>query len=262
MKTSEIFDVTGTSVVVTGAASGLGRAIAEAFSDNGARVVLVDWNREALAQAEQELRARGGAVWSEYLDVSDFEAVNLFFDKVAERQGGIDTVFANAGKSTGSAVSRPEGRLLQVTREQWVGGMDVNLHGAFATVQAAARQMLPRKRGAIIVTASIAGLKPNIVSGYAYHVAKAGVAHLARVAAKELGAEGVRINVIAPGPFATNIGNGRLRNSAAVGDFVSTVPLGRVADPAEIKGLALLLGSPASSYINGAVIPIDGGDSA
>jgi NAD(P)-dependent dehydrogenase (short-subunit alcohol dehydrogenase family) len=132
----------------------------------------------------------------------------------------------------------------------------------FVSIQAAAAHMKTQRDGRIIVTSSIAGLGAEPVVGYAYIATKAAVANLVRQAAHELAGYNVMVNAIAPGPFRTNIGGGRLNDPEAVKQFEGMVPLGRIASTDEIKGLALLLASPASSYLTGAVIPIDGGSSA
>ena len=120
-------------------------------------------------------------------------------------------------------------------------------------------QMKKQRSGSIVVTSSVAALKPSPMSSAAYHAAKAAVAQLVRLEALELAPYNVRINAIAPGPFKTNIANRRMHDPDAAKRFASSVPLGRLAEIDEIKGLALLLASSASSYITGAVIPIDGG---
>jgi NAD(P)-dependent dehydrogenase (short-subunit alcohol dehydrogenase family) len=262
MKAAQLFDVTGLVTVVTGGGSGIGYAMAEAMADNGARVILVDVDRARIEAAKARLSERGGTVSGEVLDISDVPAVNALFDRIAAEHGRIDVAFANAGVTAGPGYGSPEGVIEKVSMDLWRSSMGVNLDGTFATLQAAARHMKPRRRGSIVVTASIAGLKTSPLPGYAYHAAKAAVAHLVRLAAKEMGAHGVRVNGIAPGPFATNMANGRMLDPVVAAKFAATVPLGRMAEPDEAKGLALLLASPASSYINGAVIPIDGGDSA
>jgi NAD(P)-dependent dehydrogenase (short-subunit alcohol dehydrogenase family) len=140
--------------------------------------------------------------------------------------------------------------------------LDVNLTGTFVTMQAAARHMVPRKSGRIVVVASIAGLiaEPNV--GYAYAAAKAAVVNLVRQAALELAPHNVLVTGIAPGPFRTNIGGGRIANPEVAKRFEAMVPLGRIAEPREMKGLALLLASPASSFMTGVTVPIDGGVTA
>lgn len=127
------------------------------------------------------------------------------------------------------------------------------------TMRAAARHMKTRRSGRIVVTSSIAGLRAEPMSGYAYVASKAAVNNLVRQAALELAPYNVLVNAIAPGPFATNINQGRLRLPEAAARLRDYVPLGRIAEAQEIKGLALLLASDASSYITGAIIPIDGG---
>jgi len=130
------------------------------------------------------------------------------------------------------------------------------------TVQAAAEVMKAQKRGRIIVTASIGGMRSEPMTGYAYATTKAAICNLVRHAALELATHGVVVNAIAPGPFLTNIGNGRLNDPAVRAAFAADVPQGRLAHTDEIQGLALLLASPAASFITGAVIPIDGGATA
>ena len=123
--------------------------------------------------------------------------------------------------------------------------------------------MKAQRSGRIIVTSSIGGIRAEPMVGYAYAATKAAVSNLVRQAALELAPYNVLINAIAPGPFLTNIGGGRLhREPETAQSFAEMVPLGRLARPDELKGLALLLASPASSFITGAVIPIDGGVTA
>ena len=131
-----------------------------------------------------------------------------------------------------------------------------------ATLRAAARHMKPRRQGRVIVTSSIAGIRAEPLSGYAYVASKAAVNNLVRQAAVELAPFNVLVNAIAPGPFATGLNGGRLRLPESAERMRTHIPLGRIADTSEIKGLALLLASPASSYMTGAIIPVDGGASA
>jgi len=171
-------------------------------------------------------------------------------------------VFANAGITGGPGFSNPEGEIDAASLDLWEQCLRVNLSGAFFTMRAAARHMKRQRSGSIVVTASVAALKASSLPSYGYHAAKAGIAQAVRVAALELGPYDVRINAIAPGPFATNIGNGRMKTPEGAAMFAKTLPMARVAELKEIKGLALLLASPASSFITGAVIPIDGGTQA
>jgi NAD(P)-dependent dehydrogenase (short-subunit alcohol dehydrogenase family) len=137
----------------------------------------------------------------------------------------------------------------------------VNLSGVFATIQVAVRHMKPRRRGRIIVTTSIASFRNQGWIGTPYMPAKAGAAHLVRQAALELAEFNITVNAIAPGAFATNIGGGRLKSAEVAATVSRGIPLGRVADPRDVQGLALFLASRAASFVTGAEIPIDGGAS-
>lgn len=256
MKASQLFDVSGYVAIVTGAASGLGLAMAEVMAENGATVVLTDIDGSSLAAATKRLADRGGAVHSEILDVSDRDAVARCVAATARKFGRLDVAFANAGISAGPG----SGQMENVTWSKWDSVLDINLTGVFATMLSASKIMKPQRNGRIIVTASIAGVRGEEMVGYAYAATKAAVCNLVRQAAIELGPHNVLVNAIAPGPFRTNIADGRLHRDPEVEKaFARECPLGRIAEVDEIKGLALLLASPASSYINGSVIPIDGG---
>jgi NAD(P)-dependent dehydrogenase (short-subunit alcohol dehydrogenase family) len=254
-----LFDVRNERVIVTGAASGLGFAMAEVMAEGGARVTLADLNSEMLEEATGELAEAGAQVRSFQLDVSDGGQVDALFKDVVEAQGGVDVVFANAGISLEPGFTDPEGGLAEIDREAWQRVLDVNLSGVVFTMGAAAETMKRQGSGKIVVTASNAGLKVEPLVGYSYAATKAAVAHVVRQAAIELGPHGINVNAIAPGPFRTRIGGGRLPDAKVEGLWRDLIPLGRMAETDELKGLALLLGSPAASFITGAVILIDGG---
>jgi NAD(P)-dependent dehydrogenase (short-subunit alcohol dehydrogenase family) len=258
-----MFDLTGQVALVTGAASGLGLAVTEVLAANGAHVAMLDVNEAGLAAAAEKLRADGAAVETHVADIADRKMMSGLIDAVAARQDRLDIAFANAGISAGPGFQfGPAGGLLAASPEKWDQVMAINLTGTFTTMQAAARHMIPKKSGRIIVIASIAGLmaEPNV--GYAYAASKAAVVNLVRQAAVELAPHNVLVSGIAPGPFRTNISGGRINDPNVARYFEAMVPLGRIAEPAEIKGLALLLASPASSYMTGITIPIDGGATA
>jgi NAD(P)-dependent dehydrogenase (short-subunit alcohol dehydrogenase family) len=249
----DLFDVRDTRVVVTGAASGLGFAMAEVMSDCGARVTLADVDGERLEEATARL---GGQVRSAQVDVSKADQVERLFAGVLEEQGGVDVVFANAGISLEPGVVDPEGGFGAFDRGRWERVLGVNLNGVVFTMQAAAERMKRQGSGRIVVTASTAGLRPDPLVGYSYSATKFAVVGLVRQAALELAPHGVHVNAIAPGPFHTRIGG-----DTEIPDSVweSVVALGRMAEPEELKPVALLLGSRASSFMTGAVIPVDGG---
>ncbi|MGH8987141.1 MAG: SDR family NAD(P)-dependent oxidoreductase [Acidimicrobiales bacterium] len=255
-----IFDVGGVRAAVTGAASGLGFAMAEVLALNGARVSLLDSNAELLESAVKELEAQGGTVSGELIDVSDPEAVDRAFGAIARREGGLDAVFANAGISRGAGIVVEEGQIENADRAAFRQVIDVNLDGVVWTVQAAARVMRPQRSGRIVVTASTAGLSTEAFCGYGYIAAKGAVVNLVRQAALDLARDNVLVNGIAPGPFFTRIGGPSGGEPEVVAYWASTVPLGRMADPSELQGLVLLLAAPrASTFLTGAIIPVDGG---
>jgi NAD(P)-dependent dehydrogenase (short-subunit alcohol dehydrogenase family) len=262
MTPDHLFDLSGRTAVVTGAAGGLGLAIAEALLHAGARAVLTDADEVALHKELARLQAAHPLAEARVLDVVDGAAVDALMDELAARHGGIDCVFANAGISAGRGFLVEAGSLENIDLDAWRRVHAINLDGVLHTIRAAARHMKPRGRGRIVVTSSIAGLRAEPVSGYAYVSTKAAVNNLVRQAAMELAPHNVLVNAIAPGPFATNINGGRLRLPESVERMRTYIPLGRIAQAREIQGLALLLASDAGSYITGAVIPVDGGASA
>jgi NAD(P)-dependent dehydrogenase (short-subunit alcohol dehydrogenase family) len=263
MRAEALFDVRGHVAIVTGAASGLGLAMAEVMAENGSAVTMLDIDAVGLDAAATRLKEAGHAVEAIGLDVGDTARLRATIDAVAEKHGRLDVVFANAGISAGRSFQFPEGEIDAVDIEKWQQVLQVNLTSVFVTLQAAAERMKAQRSGRIIVTSSIGGIRAERMVGYAYAATKAAVNNLVRQAALELAPYNVLVNAIAPGPFLTNIAGGRLhREPETVQKFADIVPLGRIARPDELKGLALLLASPASSFITGAVIPIDGGASA
>lgn len=262
MKRPSMFDLTGQTMLVTGAASGIGLAISEALLDAGAAVVMADMDGEHLAQQAARMKDQFPQVSSVQIDVRDTLAVDRMVDDIITQLGAIDAVFANAGISAGRGFMVETGRLENIDMDAWHKVMSVNLDGVLATMRAASRHMKARGQGRIIVTSSIAGMRAEAISGYAYVASKAAVNNLVRQAAIELAPHNVLVNAIAPGPFSTEINGGRLRLPESIERMRTIIPLGRIADPEEIKGIALLLASPASSYMTGAIIPVDGGASA
>jgi NAD(P)-dependent dehydrogenase (short-subunit alcohol dehydrogenase family) len=269
MKIADLFKVEGYGVIVTGGASGLGLGYAEALAENGARVTLLDAHAQRVSEETQRLRNAGWDVRGAVVDVTDHAALERAFDAAVDAHGRLDVVFANAGIDSGPGFvsgwvgsQRPrvaEGALENYTDERWNRVIDINLTGVFATLRAAARHMKPRRSGRIIVTTSLAATKCEGVIGAAYMAAKAGAAHLMENVALELAAYNITVNAIAPGFFITNIGGGHAKNPAVQEIVSKHVPMHRVGFPEDIKGLALFLASPASAYLTGQQIVIDGG---
>jgi NAD(P)-dependent dehydrogenase (short-subunit alcohol dehydrogenase family) len=269
VSSSDLFDVTGFGVIVTGGASGLGLAYGEALAANGARVTLIDVDESALKQQVARLEGEGLDVRGAVADVTDHDALDQAVDGAAQAYGRLDVAFANAGIDPGAGFvgawaggERPrvqEGALENYTTERWARVIDINLSGIFATARAAARHMRPRRSGRIIITTSLAATKVEPAIGAAYMAAKAGARHLMHTIALELAAYGITANAIAPGFFVTNIGGGHAHNPELQAAIARDVPMHRIGQPDDIKGVALFLAAPASQYITGQEIVIDGG---
>ncbi len=255
----DLFSVQGKVALVTGGASGLGYAFSSILADAGATVVIADWDLEGLGKAVTGLADAGGKVIGKRLDVSDATAVHAAADSIAADYGSIDIAFANAGVARGRPPTLPEGWLDDMSMTDYGALIDINLHGVVYTVQAAAKHMKRQRSGSIVTTASTAGLRNDPYTPYSYAIAKAGVINFTRQAAHDLARWGVRVNAIAPGPFRTHLGGKAPISAQAEAMWSAVVPLGRMGDPAEIRGLALLLASAAGSFMTGGVYPVDGG---
>lgn len=259
----QLFDVAGTRAVVTGAAGGLGFAMAEVLADCGARVTLADVDADRLEASTAALAGRGATVRSFVVDVSDESRVQALIEDVVAADGGLDTVFANAGIALVPGFAVEGGQTLDaVERSVWHGVLRVNLDGVLFTMKHAAAVMKRQGSGRIVVTSSNAGLRAEPEVCYGYAASKAAIVNLVRQAALELAPHGVHVNAICPGPFkGTRIGGGVTENPTPELEhmWARTVPLGRMGDPDELKGLVLLLASPASSFMTGAAYLIDGG---
>jgi NAD(P)-dependent dehydrogenase (short-subunit alcohol dehydrogenase family) len=269
MKISDLFKVAGHAVAVTGGASGIGLGYTEALAANGAHVTMLDVHAARLESETRRLRAAGLAVAGALVDVTDHPALDDALNTIVRTHGRLDVVFANAGIDPGpgpvgawlgSERPRvPAGALENYTDERWNRVIEVNLNGVFATARAAARHMKPQRSGRIIITTSLASRRLEPAIGAAYMSAKAGAAHFMRSVALELAAYDITVNAIAPGFFVTNIGGGHAHDKDVQSSFAKTIPMHRVGFPRDVYGLALFLAAPASAYVTGQEIVIDGG---
>jgi NAD(P)-dependent dehydrogenase (short-subunit alcohol dehydrogenase family) len=247
--------LSGKSALVTGAASGIGRAVAMRFAREGAVVAFVDRDGDGAAAAVAELD--GGDAYAIAADVTDEHAVTRAFTSLQERAGGVDVAVANAGVQL-FGQDAPAGELdLGV----WRRTLEVNLTGTFLTVKHGVRAMIGRG-GSIIVTGSPTGIVGGGRGFTAYSASKAGIHGLTRVVAADYAAAGIRVNAVIPGytetPLVEAISGDREARSA----LLSTVPLGRAGTPRDVEGIMVFLASDESAYATGALFVLDGGATA
>ena len=244
----------GKSALVTGAASGIGRASAILFAQHGARVVVVDRSPEVSATADA-IQHFGGHALALVGDVSRETDVKGFIQTAARELGGLDVCYANAGISGGL---RP---FDEWSAADWMNILSINLVGAFLAIKYATRIMVPAARGSIICTASVAGLRSG-AGGPPYSASKAGVISLVQTSANEFGGTGVRINAICPGLIETGMTQPIFDHARARGTerkIGQLNPLRRSGAPMEIANAALFLASDEASYVNGQALAVDGG---
>jgi len=239
-------DLSGRAALITGAASGIGRASALAFASAGASVALLDIDADGLADTAAAVQAAGARAEVLVADVRDLRAVTGAVGRAVEAFGRLDAALNNAG------VPGPYLPLDEYTEEDFMRILQVDLVGVWRCMRAEIRHMRAQRHGAIVNTSSMLGAAAMPDNG-AYVAAKHGVHGLTRAAALELGGTGIRVNAIAPGVTRTGM------TSAVSDDLLRTVPLGRIAEPDEIAAAAVWLCSPEASYITGSVLVADGG---
>jgi len=244
----------GRVCVVTGAASGIGAAIAAGLVEVGATVALLDRNRDGAEAVAVRLSAAGGKVLAIACDTSDPAGVADAADAVRRAFGPAEVLVNNAG------LLRP-GPIEHLTLEQWNETLAVNLSGYFLCAQAFGKQMLPAKRGAIVHVASVAAHHPQTRSG-AYSASKAGVAILSQQLALEWGPSGIRSNVVSPGLIRTPLSEAFYREPGVTERRAGIIPSRRVGQPEDIADAVLYLASERAAYVNGADIAVDGGFAA
>jgi len=254
-------DLAGQTAIVTGAAQGLGRAMATELASQGARVILADIQSEQARSAADEIESAGWSAESLRVDVTDSRAIEETFGDVAERHGQLDIVVNNAG------VGQQLDRVSDLPDEEWDRVLAATLTGTFYCSRAAATIMERQESGAILNISSINGQNPAALAA-AYNVAKAGVISLTRTLALEMAAYGVRVNAVCPGPVYTEFNKSVMRQrSESLGidedEMIERVrgaiPLGRWGEPGDIARMVAWLVGPHAGWMTGEIVRVSGG---
>ena len=248
---SGLFDLAGEAALVTGASSGLGRHFAMVLARGGAKVALAARRLDRLTALAEEIAGEGGRALPVECDVTQAASCEAAVSAAETELGPLTILINNSGIA-------PTRKFLDHGEEDWDRVLDTNLKGAFLMARTFARHLTALGRqGRIVNIASIVGLRS--VAGLAsYAASKAGLIHLTHVMALELGPRGIIVNALAPGYIETDMNRAYLSRPAGQA-LAERIPLGRIGQAADLDGAILLLASKAGAYINGAVIPVDGG---
>jgi NAD(P)-dependent dehydrogenase (short-subunit alcohol dehydrogenase family) len=247
-----VFDLTDKVAIVTGGSRGIGRAIALAYADAGAQLVLASRKQEGVDAAADEIRQRGGRALAVATHMGQADDVASLVEKAVEAFGGIDIAVSNA------ATNPHFGPILTASSSQWDKIHEVNLKGAFLLAQQVAPHMKARGGGSLLMVASLAGLRPSTGMGV-YSVFKAGLIMLTQVLARELAPDGIRVNALAPGVIRTRFSSALWETPEVAESIAAATPMGRLGEVDDVVGAALYLASPLSAFVTGEVLVIDGG---
>jgi NAD(P)-dependent dehydrogenase (short-subunit alcohol dehydrogenase family) len=256
MRVQELFDLSGKIAIVTGGGSGIGRQMAGALAELGANLVLCARKVERCEDAAAELAKLGVRALALQCDVRMPDDVRSVVERTVEELGGVDVLVNNAGAAWGSPAA-------DTPLEGWQKVVDVNLTGVFLFSQAAGRVMIERHGGSIVNIASVAGLRgspPGAMDAIAYTASKGGVISLTRDLAHKWARHGIRVNSIAPGWFPSDMTKVLLDRYGD--EFLESIPLRRFGGPDDLKGAIAFLASPASAFVTGQTLVVDGGQSA
>lgn len=249
------FDLTGRVAVVTGCSTGLGVQMAKALASQGANIVALARRQNLIDEVAADIeKTYGVKAIGVACDITDTDKVNAAVDTILEKFGRIDILINNAG--TGGVTPAED-----VPDEMFSNEMNIDLFGTFKMARAIAKKaMIPAGFGRIINIASMYGMVGNKIAGSApYHAAKGGVVNLTRALAAEWGAKGITVNAICPGYFYTPLTKETLDSEFFQQNARTMIPLERYGNEGELDTAAIFLSSPASSYVTGAIVPVDGG---
>lgn len=256
MHVKELFDLTGKVAIVTGGGRGLGQQIAEGFAEAGANVVVCSRKLEACQEVSEQLKQTGVESFALKCDITNPEDVQKVVDQTIEKFGRIDILVNNSGASWGAPVE-------EMPLEAWNKVMNTNVTGTFLMSQAVGRVMLKQQYGKIINIASVAGLKgsnPKYMNTIGYNTSKGAVVNFTRDLAAKWGPRGIYVNAIAPGFFPTKMSKVLIEQGGS--DMLDGTPLRKFGNENDLKGVAVFLAAPASDFISGDIIVVDGGANA
>jgi NAD(P)-dependent dehydrogenase (short-subunit alcohol dehydrogenase family) len=249
-----LFDLTGKVAVITGSSRGIGRAIAEAMADHGAKVVISSRKAEACEEAAKAINGKHGDGTAIVVpaNISSKEALQTLVDETRRRLGRIDVLVCNAA-------SNPYyGPMAGISDDQFRKILENNVIANHWLIAMVAPEMIERKEGSIIIVSSIGGLTSSTMIG-AYNISKAADFQLARNLAAEFGPSGVRVNCIAPGLVRTDFARALWENPETLKAVTRHTPMRRIGEPHEIAGAAVFLAAPASTFMTGQAVIVDGG---
>ncbi len=240
--------------IVTGASKGIGAAMATIFAEAGAKVVVSSRKQQAVDQVAQAITAAGGQAIAVQAHMGNADDIQNLVDATTKTYGTVDIVVNNA------ATNPVFGPVIQTDDNSFDKIMEVNVKGPFRLMRAVQPIMLANGGGSIINISSVGGLTPEPMLGI-YSVSKASLISLSKVAAKEWGSAGIRVNTICPGLIKTKFSAALWQNDSILKHVTENLPINRAAEPEEVANLALFLASDASSYVTGSTYTVDGGHS-
>ncbi len=257
---AQLFDLTGKGAIVTGAAMGIGQAIASRLAEAGAGVMITDINPEAASQTVEQIMARGGKARAIHADATSADDAKKAVEATVESFGRLDILVNNAG-------IYPFSPILEISEEMWDKVLDINIKGVYFYSRAAAKEMIKAGQGGKIVNmASMEGLRPRADLAH-YVTSKGGVVMLTKALALELAPHNILVNAVAPGGIVTP---GAWEHAAALmamgrsleeirDAFMARLPMGRMGEPDDVAKVALFLASAAADYMTGSILLVDGG---
>lgn len=249
---SALFDLTGKTALITGASRGIGAACAVLLAEHGAHVVITSRKQENLQQTTDRILAAGGQVTPIESHAGDTDATDRLLAAMEEGPGAADILLSNA------AANPYFGPMLDVEMSAVDKVIEVNLRGSFYLAREVARKMKRKGGGNIVLVSSVNGVRAGHWQGI-YSISKAALISMAKAMAREYAVDGIRVNAVLPGLTDTRFASALTQDKKILQSFLRQVPMNRIAQPEEIASAVLYLVSPASSYVTGVCLPVDGG---